>query len=198
MKLAVFSRSATFSGHVRGLLEHKPVVADRFPRCSDDLVLLVHLPSLRGDEGEQLAGRLAGCCWIALSDRPDLDEMLAMLRLGARGYANSFLAADNLKLMLDSVIQGQIWMPPRLQQQALELARQALERTPQPKPALPLEALTAREREIAKAVAEGLSNREIAERHAISERTVKAHLSSIFRKLGVRDRMALVVGLRAA
>ncbi len=194
MKLAAFSRSATFSGHLRGLLDDKPVVADRFPRCGDDLVLLVHLPSLRGDEREQLAGRVAGCHWIALSDRPDLDEMLDMLRLGARGYANSFLAADNLKLMLDSVAQGQIWMPPGLQQQAIELARRALDH----KPALSLSKLTEREREIAEAVAEGLSNREIGGRFNITERTVKSHLSNIFRKLGVRDRMALIVGLRAA
>ncbi len=194
MKLAAFSRSATFSGHLRGLLDPRPVVADRFPRCGDDLVLLVHLPSLRGDEREQLAGRVAGCRWIALSDRPDLDEMLDMLRLGARGYANSFLAADNLKLMLDSVAQGQIWMPPGLQQQAIELARRALDH----KPALSLSKLTEREREIAEAVAEGLSNREIGGRFNITERTVKSHLSNIFRKLGVRDRMALIVGLRAA
>jgi RNA polymerase sigma factor (sigma-70 family) len=61
-----------------------------------------------------------------------------------------------------------------------------------------LASLTERERGVAEAVASGLSNKEVARRLGITERTVKAHLSSAFRKLGVRDRMQLVVRLRMA
>ena len=64
-----------------------------------------------------------------------------------------------------------------------------------------LDGLSAREREVAEAVAQGLSNKEIALRLALTERTVKAHLAAVFDKLGVRDRLQLVVkigaGLRA-
>ena len=61
-----------------------------------------------------------------------------------------------------------------------------------------LGSLTERERAVAEAVAAGLSNKEVARRLDITERTVKAHLSAAFRKLGVRDRMQLVVRLRMA
>ena len=56
-----------------------------------------------------------------------------------------------------------------------------------------LDELTKRERQVALAVADGLSNREIAERLSISERTVKARLTSVFQKLEVRDRVQLAL-----
>ena len=58
------------------------------------------------------------------------------------------------------------------------------------------DALTKREVEVAKSVAEGCSTREIAERLNISERTVKARLTSIFQKLDVRDRVQLALLMR--
>jgi DNA-binding NarL/FixJ family response regulator len=62
--------------------------------------------------------------------------------------------------------------------------------------AVSLDELTKRERQVAKAVADGLSNREIAARLSISERTVKARLTSVFQKLNVRDRVQLALLLR--
>ena len=59
-----------------------------------------------------------------------------------------------------------------------------------------LDDLTKRERQVAQAVADGLSNREIAERLSISERTVKARLTSVFQKVDVRDRVQLALLLR--
>ena len=59
-----------------------------------------------------------------------------------------------------------------------------------------LDDLTKRERQVAQAVADGLSNREIALRLNISERTVKARLTSVFQKLDVRDRVQLALLLR--
>ena len=62
--------------------------------------------------------------------------------------------------------------------------------------AVSLDELTKRERQVANAVADGLSNREIAARLSISERTVKARLTSVFQKLSVRDRVQLALLLR--
>jgi len=167
------------------------------PQCEPQLILLLHLSSLNPRERECLPQLASQCRVVACSDHPELAEMLQLMEAGVRGYGNSFMAADNLQQMLRVVEQGQVWLPPRLQQQAFELAYRALHQSP-PNPSLSLDALTERESEIARAVAEGLSNRLIAERFGITERTVKAHLSSIFRKLGVKDRMALALGLRAA
>jgi DNA-binding NarL/FixJ family response regulator len=61
-----------------------------------------------------------------------------------------------------------------------------------------LDGLTPRERDVAEQVALGASNKEIAERLDITPRTVKAHMGAIFDKLGVRDRLQLVLALRKA
>jgi len=61
---------------------------------------------------------------------------------------------------------------------------------------LDLSQLTKRERQVATSVAEGLSNREIATKFGISERTVKARLTTTFQKLGVRDRVQLALLLK--
>jgi len=197
MKIAALSRNPGFTRHLRESLPTPPVVADRLPQCESQLILLLHLSSLNSRERELLPRLASQCRVVACSDRPDLAEMLQLMEAGVRGYGNSFMAADNLQQMLQVVEQGQVWLPPQLQQQAFELANRALNQSSS-NPPLSLDGLTERESEIARAVAEGLSNRLIAERFGITERTVKAHLSNIFRKLGVKDRMALVVGLRAA
>ena len=61
-----------------------------------------------------------------------------------------------------------------------------------------LSALSEREAQVARAVAQGRSNKEVAEQLFISERTVKAHLGAIFDKLGVRDRVQLVLKLQSS
>jgi DNA-binding NarL/FixJ family response regulator len=82
-------------------------------------------------------------------------------------------------------------MPPELLQRFLALSTRAIP------PAMPeeptLNSLTSREVMVAEQVARGASNREIAEALEITERTVKAHLSAIFEKLEVRDRVQLAL-----
>ena len=63
-------------------------------------------------------------------------------------------------------------------------------------PEVSFDDLTKRERQVAQSVSSGLSNREIAERLNISERTVKARLTTVFQKLGVRDRVQLALLMR--
>ena len=87
---------------------------------------------------------------------------------------------------------GQSWFPPALMHDALSLARTALLSMPTSDP---LEQLTKREREVALAVAAGLSNKLVAEQCGITERTVKAHMTQVFKKLEIKDRVALVIYL---
>ena len=128
---------------------------------------------------------------VALSDQPNDEEALACFAAGARGYCNTHADAELLRRVADVVLQGGLWIGESLMQRLL----QGTARIPLP---LPVGAppdwaalLTGREREVATAVAEGASNKEVARRLGITERTVKAHTSAIFEKLGVRDRLQL-------
>lgn len=87
-----------------------------------------------------------------------------------------------------------IWVPPELLARVMGSAYRALGGESRQHDEV-LTELTERERLVALAVAEGQSNKEVARRLDITERTVKAHLGAIFRKLGVRDRLQLILKL---
>lgn len=128
---------------------------------------------------------------VALSDTPSDDEALSCFAAGARGYCNTHAVPEFLRRVADVVLQGGLWIGESLMQRLL----QGTARIPLPAPvdAPPDWAalLTEREREVALAVAGGDSNKEVARRLGITERTVKAHTGAIFEKLGVRDRLQL-------
>lgn len=132
---------------------------------------------------------------IVLSDTPDDDEAMAVFSLSARGYANSHAAAQTLKQIAKVVDQGGLWIGESLMQRLLA-GMHGLSA-----PARPAQTaehkLTGRELEVAKAIATGASNKEVARQLSITERTVKAHVSGLFAKLAVSDRLQLALKMRA-
>ena len=112
------------------------------------------------------------------------------IEAGAQGYVHYLAVASLLEQVAQVVTLGGLWIGEDLMRQLMVAAVQAL-----PIKATPadLSLLTAREKAVAEAVTEGKSNKEIARYFDIGERTVKAHLSSIFEKLKVRDRLQLVL-----
>ncbi|MFN3987540.1 MAG: LuxR C-terminal-related transcriptional regulator [Rhodocyclaceae bacterium] len=132
---------------------------------------------------------------VVVSLRPDDDEALLALQLGARGYCHALAVPEQLREVAQVVCKGGLWVGPSLLARVLGVAARALADRPSPpaRPPVAWSQLSAREREVAEAVAEGLANREIGDRLGISTRTVKAHLGAVFEKLGVRDRLQLVV-----
>ncbi len=153
---------------------------------------------LRLDAGVPVAATLAAARQrhpevpiVVLSDQPDDEDALNCFAAGARGYCNTHAVPELLRRVADVVLQGGLWIGESLMQRLL----QGTARIPVPAPvgAPPDWAalLTEREREVALAVAEGASNKEVARRLGITERTVKAHTGAIFEKLGVRDRLQL-------
>ena len=135
---------------------------------------------------------------------PD-DDALALLKAGVRGFCVSDMASGMIQKIVQAVHQGQIWIRTELIARVVEeLAKQAREpamlmaseNAPADAamlPASPLAQLTPRQRDIAAGIGEGESNKGIARRFNITERTVKAHLTMIFRKLNVRDRVQLAL-----
>lgn len=136
--------------------------------------------------------RSGGRPWVILLTA-DLDDHGAVraLETGARGILTRSARAEDLLKAIHVVHEGEIWAGKRVVARlAEELAtRSELSHADQ---TLLAQRLSEREQEIVHLAAAALSVKEIADRLAISEATVKVHLSHIFQKLGVRDRIQLV------
>lgn len=129
-------------------------------------------------------GELAKSAKVVVLTATDRDDdIVASFRAGARAIVQKSSAAETLREAIRAVAAGAVWMPPALRHRMTAAKSQVL----------PSEPLTARESEIARYVAVGLRNAEVAQRLSISEGTVKIHLNNIFGKLGIRDRVELTL-----
>ncbi|MCE9663926.1 response regulator transcription factor [Halomonas sp. M5N1S17] len=135
-----------------------------------------------------------GAVLVVLSYTPDPAEASLALNAGARGYAHALSPAVLLRQVALVTSNQGIWVLPELLSSVVGGTFKALGGRARMHGET-LAALTERERTVALAVAEGKSNKVVARELDITERTVKAHLGAIFRKLGIRDRMQLVLRL---
>lgn len=144
---------------------------------------------------------------IVLTDVFDEDEEIALLKAGAKACCRRGIDPESLERVINVTGAGGVWVTrsllPRL---VTELRRYAggqqapaSSKPPAAKQAdAKLASLSTREREIVRLIVGGASNKEVASALDISERTVKGHLSNVFQKLGVTDRLKLVLMVRGA
>lgn len=129
---------------------------------------------------------------IALAEIPSFKEALVLLQRGVRGYGNRHMRQENLDQAVESAKGGQIWFPPSIITQLIDMVgpvnSTSLNNTL-------LTSLSKREQEVAHFVAEGLSNQEIADKMFVTLRTIKAHLTSIYNKTGLRNRLELGISI---
>ena len=181
----------------RSLLDHEPdfeLIPLSCAQIRDHPDL--NLALLGNHPGESLSDRID----MLKTMRPDLqllvtgasaDEEAIMLALasGARGYVSEAAPAIELAQAIRIVHQGLVWAPRRALAQLLDRAgSHALHQSP-----LKRRDLTEREQQVLKMLVAGMSNKEIASPLGIEERTVKAHVASLMRKLKVQNRVALSV-----
>jgi DNA-binding NarL/FixJ family response regulator len=162
-----------------------------------EAVIWLHICADRPDPASlvQIAGLAAPRCPIVvLSNVPNDEEGLAVLEAGAVGYTGSLAIAEMLIRIAAVIENGGLWVGPGLMQRLLTAIAT---RTSQFNSSS-LDRLSGREKEVALAVAGGASNREVAQRLDITERTVKAHLTAIFERLDVRDRLQLSLLINGA
>jgi DNA-binding NarL/FixJ family response regulator len=157
-----------------------------------DLILLdIDLGSENGlDFLPELTDTVAGVHVLVLTGLREIESHRRAARLGAAGVVLKEHAADVLLKAIKKVHAGELWLDRSMMGSLLR------EMTQPPKidaEAAKIATLTRREREVLTLVAEGLKNRDIAARLFISETTVTHHLSSVFAKLGVSDRLELVI-----
>ena len=135
---------------------------------------------------------------VVLADQPDDALILDVLAAGAAGCCNTHAAPEVLQQVALVVENGGLWVGQRLLQQLIGNTARILGQGATAESGSLLELLSERERQVARMVAGGASNKEIADRLAIAERTVKAHLTAIFEKTGVRDRLQLSLKINGA
>ena len=147
----------------------------------------------------RMEGALALCAGVERGDRPaivfisaaaDDDWARGALEAGARGILAKSAGAEELVKAIRVVHEGQIWARRHVIAACMDRAAGASGGRPEGERVLE-QRLSQREREIFRQAATGLSNKELADRLAISEATVKAHLTRIFQKLGLRGRAEL-------
>lgn len=139
----------------------------------------------------------SGARVIALTADEDPRQAKQALEVGANGYLHYLAAVPVLQQVGQVVEVGGLWLGVDLMRQLVFATANILSSAPlEPIPQKShLDLLSVREQDVAKAVASGKSNKEVAKELDITERTVKAHLSAVFEKLQVRDRLHLVLVL---
>jgi len=160
------------------------------------LLLDLDLPGLDGARGVAALRKTAPATKLIAFAGAASDELeIALFKLGVRGCARRDIEPQLLKRIVVAIEQGELWIrrsiTPRLLDELNARLREAT--NPVPTAGDQLAILTEREREIVKLIGSGESNKQIARELCITERTVKAHLTGIFRKLGVADRVRLAL-----
>ncbi len=141
----------------------------------------------------ELLQRKPGLPVVLIIASVDLDSQADALKLGAVGIVHK---EQNPKLLIEAIRQtynGETWLNQVLLNKLLEKDKSNGRASTKNHFRVDAEALTSRELEVVRMIGEGLKNKSIAERLSISEATVRHHLSSIYGKVGVEDRLNLVI-----
>ena len=156
-------------------------------------VLLLNIPRQSGlDVLRQLTGVRTKTRIILVLAAAERQEIVEALRLGARGVLHKNTASELLYKCIRTVMAGEYWVDRNSLCDLVQTLSHFAGPVPESRQANAF-GLTRRQSEILSAVMEGFTNKEIATRFHISEQTVKHHLSSIFEKVGVTNRMELAL-----
>lgn len=129
---------------------------------------------------------------VCLSSKLNEVEGFKLLKSGVKAYGNNYMTPMNLKEAIKTVINDKVWIYPELMSFIIE--NSTLNNLP--KNDEKIEELSSRELDVSKLVSKGFTNKEIANDLGITERTVKAHISTIFSKLHIKDRVTLGIKIK--
>ena len=173
---------------VVGEADDGDVAVERAEQLRPDVVVMdIRMPRLDGIEATK---RLDDATRVLILTTFDLDEYVyGALKAGAAGFVLKDSPPERLAAAVRTVAAGEQLFAPEVTRRLVE----SYVTRPAPREEPALGDLTPREHDVVLLVAKGLSNLEIGDELHLSEATVKTHLTSILRKLGLRDRTQLVV-----
>ena len=161
-------------------------------RLMPDVVLMdISMPRMSGIEATQRILKEnphIGIVLVTMFDEPE--SAFEGMRAGARGYVLKEAEPEELQRVVEAAHRGEVMLCPIIASKVLEHFERISKGTQE---ALPYEQLTQRELEVLQEAANGGSNKEIATKLSISEKTVKNHVANIFAKLQVNDRTQAVL-----
>lgn len=161
------------------------------------LLLDFDFPGLGGVAGIAVLQKLSPTTRILVATQVfDADEELSLLRIGVMGCFRKDIDSVLLNRVVTVVREGGLWITRSLIPELIEEIRTRHGDRVRENPAgnnQHLQLLTPREQEVAALVSNGASNKQIARKLNISDRTVKAHLTTTFQKLGITDRLHLAL-----
>ena len=150
----------------------------------DVVILDLAMPGMNGMKVlEELGSRRPGLPVMVLSASEEADYVRQTMAKGALGYVPKSASPDTLIAAIKFVLQGEIYVPPFMLNASGAASSSVNKGLPR---------LTKRQEEVLAALCKGLSNKGIARELDMSEKTVKAHITTIFRLLGVQNRTQAV------
>ena len=177
----------------------------------DDFVILYHLnTALKNEEihdeekklGLFIKNNPLAYKFIVLVNSPSTEQGIRLLHLGVKGYANTYISQSKLLTAIDVVFQGEIWAGQDILTRLLKYTLQSTSAKGSDQIDLSINKeilqeeynlLSSREKAVIEHILLGETNKQIAEKLFVTERTVKAHLGSIFKKTNTKNRFELSV-----
>ena len=158
------------------------------PQQPDLILMDVRMPVMDGVAAiKKLAQQFSSLSVLVLSTFDDDEYITKAMQFGAKGYLLKDTPIEEIADAIRAAIKGYTQLGPGLFQKFLTQSAQNQLDIPKELPSV-LQALSPREKEVLSLIAKGASNKEIAQELYISERTVKAHITSILSQLNLRDR----------
>ncbi len=204
IRIVIADDHAIFRQGLRRLLDSEPAfqvvgeaedgdeAVDLARKLKPDVLLLdLAMPRMHGIEAlREMASSATPVRTILLTAQVETPQIVEALQLGARGVVLKHAASELLMRSIRTVMEGQYWVGRDTVSDLIELVRGYSARQQPPRKTFNL---TPRELEIVGAIVEGYTNKDMADKFKVSEQTIKHHLTNIFDKLGVSNRLELAL-----